>query len=51
MKLEIPEVKKYVIPVRLSEGLFLATQKIAKKNKAKHSTVLRMLIERAVEAK
>jgi len=49
MKLTIPEVKSHVIPIRLSPQLFQQTQKIAHKNKAKHSTILRILIEKALE--
>jgi len=51
MKLDVPQVKNHVIPIRLSPELFQQTQKIARQNKAKHSTILRILIEKALTAK
>lgn len=49
MKLKVPQVKKFVIPVRLSPELFDATRKIAEENDTKHSTILRILIEKAIK--
>lgn len=49
MKLDVPEVKNHVIPIRLSPELFQQTQKIARQNKTKHSTILRILIEKALK--
>ena len=50
MKLEIPEVKNHVVPIRLSPKLFLLTKKIAKENKSKHSMILRLLIEKGIKS-
>lgn len=50
MKIEVPQVKNHVIPIRLSPDLFSKTAKIARQNKAKHSTILRILIEKALSA-
>ena len=48
MKLKVPQVKKFVVPIRLSQDLFNQTRKIAESNKTKHSTILRILIEKAL---
>jgi hypothetical protein len=48
MKLDVPQVKNHVVPIRLSPDLFAATAKIARENKSKHSTILRILIEKAL---
>jgi len=49
MKLLVPQVKSHVVPIRLSPQLFQQTLEIAHQNKAKHSTILRTLIEKGIE--
>lgn len=50
MKLDVPQVKNHVVPIRLTPALFTATAKIARQNKTKHSTILRLLIEKALSS-